>query len=46
MQSMRHSILENRFPEFVKNFMSKLYANKKYPEWAVDALSSVGIQVS
>ena len=46
MKSIRQSILDDRFPEFVKDFMNKQFLNKKYPEWAVEALSSVGIHIS
>jgi queuine tRNA-ribosyltransferase len=43
MRNLRQSILEGRFPLFVREFMSRMYPNGDYPPWAVDALSSVGI---
>ena len=46
MQSIRTSIEENRFPEFVKNFMANMFANKDYPEWIVDALAAVNISLT
>uniref|UniRef100_H3BAY6 Queuine tRNA-ribosyltransferase catalytic subunit 1 n=1 Tax=Latimeria chalumnae TaxID=7897 RepID=H3BAY6_LATCH len=44
MRSVRESILEQRFPQFVQHFMKTMYGSKeKYPRWAVEALSSVNI---
>ncbi|KAJ1173233.1 hypothetical protein NDU88_005072 [Pleurodeles waltl] len=43
MLSVRESILQQRFPEFVQDFMRTMYGDKKYPRWAIDALASVNI---
>ncbi|XP_062827469.1 queuine tRNA-ribosyltransferase catalytic subunit 1 isoform X2 [Anolis carolinensis] len=44
MRSIRESIIEQRFPEFVQNFMKTMYGNSDhYPQWATEALDSVGI---
>ncbi|KAG2471343.1 queuine tRNA-ribosyltransferase catalytic subunit 1 [Polypterus senegalus] len=44
MRSVRQSIVEKRFPDFVRSFMSRMYSGKGgYPEWAVEALASVNI---
>lgn len=43
MLSVRESILQQRFPEFVQDFMRTMYSDKKYPKWATDALESVNI---
>ncbi|XP_054858460.1 queuine tRNA-ribosyltransferase catalytic subunit 1 [Eublepharis macularius] len=44
MRLMRESIMEQRFPEFVQDFMKTMYGNKgSYPLWAKEALASVGI---
>ncbi|XP_033029270.1 queuine tRNA-ribosyltransferase catalytic subunit 1 isoform X2 [Lacerta agilis] len=44
MHSIRESIIEQRFPQFVQDFMKTMYGNfSSYPQWAIDALSSVGI---
>ena len=43
MRNIRESILQNRFPEFVQDFMSRLYPAGDYDEWAVEALASVNI---
>lgn len=46
MKRMRDAILEDRLPAFIKGFFAKLYkVNTKYPEWAVKALSSVGVEL-
>lgn len=40
--------MEDRYPQFVKGFFSKLYNGdkNKYPKWAVDALNGVGVDLS
>ncbi|KAL8622500.1 Queuine tRNA-ribosyltransferase catalytic subunit 1 [Nucella lapillus] len=43
MLGMHTSIIEGRFPEFVRNFFVEMFPEKNYPDWAVDALSSVNI---
>ena len=45
MRSMRQSIIEQRFPDFVRQFMKKMYTeqNQTIPDWAREALESVGI---
>ncbi|XP_053226764.1 queuine tRNA-ribosyltransferase catalytic subunit 1 isoform X2 [Podarcis raffonei] len=44
MHSIRESIIEQRFPQFVQDFMKTMYGNiSSYPQWAIDALTSVGI---
>ncbi|XP_056433161.1 queuine tRNA-ribosyltransferase catalytic subunit 1 [Gadus chalcogrammus] len=44
MLSARQSIIDGRFPDFVKNFMRKMFpSSDQYPSWAVDALASVNI---
>jgi len=45
MRSIRESITEDRFPQFVRNFMKESYPDGKYPDWAVDALASVNIHL-
>lgn len=46
MKSIRNSIKENKFPEFVQKFMLDMYPYKNYPSWTVDALRSVNIELS
>lgn len=45
MKNIRNSIEEDKFPEFVKNFMDNLYPEKKYPSWIIDALNAVNISL-
>jgi len=45
MQCIRESIEQQRFPEFVRNFMRSTYPNKEYPQWIVDALGAVNIHL-
>ena len=43
MRGIRESIEQQRFPEFVCNFMHRMYPSKEYPQWIVDALAAVNI---
>ena len=43
MQSIRQSITEQRFPQFVQEFMNLRFPDGNYDSWAVDALASVNI---
>ena len=47
MRSVRDSIIEDRFPAFLKQFFSDLHKGDKtkYPDWAVDALRTVGVDL-
>jgi len=47
MREMRTSIIEDRFPAFLKQYFSRLYSGDrtKYPTWAVDALKGVGVDL-
>jgi queuine tRNA-ribosyltransferase len=47
MRLVREAILEDRYPQFVKGFFSKLYNGEKdrYPAWAVTALHGVGVDL-
>lgn len=46
MRSMREAIASGRFPDFVRSFLAAQFPGgpKDYPEWAVEALASVGIE--
>ena len=46
MKSIRESLAAGQFPQFVNRFMSAMYPNGKFPDWVVDALSSVNIQLN
>ncbi|KAL7751871.1 Queuine tRNA-ribosyltransferase catalytic subunit 1 [Sorochytrium milnesiophthora] len=43
MREMRESIIAQRFPDWVRKFLTDRYPNGGVPRWAVDALASVGI---
>lgn len=45
MKDIRESIKEQRYPNFVKKFMLDLYPNKEYPQWIIDALGAVNIEL-
>lgn len=47
MRQVREAVLEDRYPQFLKDFFNKLYSGKKekYPEWAVEALRGVGVDL-
>ncbi|KAK9704323.1 Queuine tRNA-ribosyltransferase [Popillia japonica] len=46
MKSIRESITEQRFPEFVKIFVNGLYPQRDYPKWVTKALTSVNINLA
>lgn len=43
MRRIRSSIMEDKFPSFVRSFMKTRYKDGCYPTWIVDALGAVGI---
>jgi queuine tRNA-ribosyltransferase len=47
MGMVREAIIQDRYPQFVKDFFSRLYngEKEKYPTWAVDALKGVGVDL-
>ncbi|KAF7559834.1 hypothetical protein G7046_g4332 [Stylonectria norvegica] len=46
MREVRQTVIEDRFPAYVRQFFAGLYDDKsKYPDWAVDALQTVGIDL-
>ena len=46
MRSVREAIIKDEYPAFIRTFMRKMYADGKYPQWAVDALASVGVDLT
>lgn len=47
MSAIRASIVERRFPDFVRNFMITMYGDQTLcPPWATEALASVGITLN
>jgi queuine tRNA-ribosyltransferase len=47
MRSLREAIIEDRFPAFLRQFfMDRHDGDKtKYPDWAVEALRTVGVDL-
>ncbi|KAM4058993.1 queuine tRNA-ribosyltransferase domain-containing protein [Hirsutella rhossiliensis] len=46
MKEIRESVIEDRFPDYIRHFFASLHANKTdYPEWAVEALRGVGVDL-
>lgn len=46
MKTIRDSILEDKYPEFVRKFMHDLYPDKTYPSWVQDSLAAVNIKLT
>ncbi|GAB7354312.1 hypothetical protein MBLNU459_g4830t2 [Dothideomycetes sp. NU459] len=48
MRNIRTSIIEDRFPAFIRSYFSTLYAGDKarYPAWVVEALRGVGVNLA
>lgn len=45
MKDMRTSIVEQRFPQFVKDFMLRYHQDEPIPRWIIDALASVNLHL-
>lgn len=45
MSEMRDAIKQNKFPEYVKNFMHTHFENEKIPKWIKDSLHAVNIDI-
>jgi hypothetical protein len=47
MREVREAIKQARYSDFVKEFFATLYYGDKarFPQWAVDALDTVGIHL-
>ncbi|XP_031833295.1 tRNA-guanine transglycosylase isoform X2 [Nomia melanderi] len=43
MQDIRQSIKNQKFPEFIQQFMLNLYPNQEYPAWIINALKAVNV---
>lgn len=43
MRDIRESIKKDKFPEFVCSFMNRMYPDRTFPDWVVEALASVNI---
>ncbi|KAK3727175.1 hypothetical protein QZH41_015194, partial [Actinostola sp. cb2023] len=45
MHGIRESIKQDKFPEYIKTFMCRMYPDRVYPPWVVDSLRSVHIEL-
>lgn len=45
MGRARDAIIEGRFPNYLRTFFENYFGNQGYPEWCVNALRSVGIDL-
>lgn len=45
MGRARDAIINGTFPEYLKNFFAEYFGDKGYPEWCVNALHSVGVDL-
>lgn len=45
MRSIRESIVAGKFVEFIYDFMDKMYPDKNFPKWAIDALKAVQVDL-
>lgn len=45
MGRTRDAILNDTFPEYLKTFFVEYFGNKGYPQWCVNALRSVGVDL-
>ncbi|KAF2997281.1 hypothetical protein E8E14_005910 [Neopestalotiopsis sp. 37M] len=46
MGDVRNAIIEDRYPAFLRQFFADLYSDKaQYPDWAVEALRGVGVDL-
>jgi queuine tRNA-ribosyltransferase catalytic subunit len=45
MGRARDAILEGRFPDYLRSFFLEYFGDAGYPEWCVNALRSVGVDL-
>ncbi|EGO25290.1 hypothetical protein SERLADRAFT_368693 [Serpula lacrymans var. lacrymans S7.9] len=45
MGGARTAIIEGRFPDYLRTFFANYFGHKGYPEWCVNALRSVGVDL-
>lgn len=47
MRDIRQAVIEDRFPALIREFFAGLYEDKtQYPEWAVEALKGVNVDLT
>uniref|UniRef100_A0A1B0CDF0 Queuine tRNA-ribosyltransferase catalytic subunit 1 n=1 Tax=Lutzomyia longipalpis TaxID=7200 RepID=A0A1B0CDF0_LUTLO len=45
MSEIREAIVKDDFPNFIRNFMKEHFAGRDVPQWIVDALKSVNVEL-
>ena len=45
MGGARAAIIKGTFPQYLKEFFASYYGDAGYPEWCVNALKSVGVDL-
>lgn len=45
MEDIRDAICNQKYPEFVRDFMKTQYSDKNVPDWIVNALKAVNIEL-
>ena len=45
MLRLRDAIIQDKLPAFIQDFMIGIYPDKNYPQWATNALGSVGVKL-
>lgn len=45
MGRARDAIVQGTFPEYLKSFFATYFGDRGYPEWCVNALRSVGVDL-
>jgi queuine tRNA-ribosyltransferase len=45
MGGARNAIMNGTFPDYLKAFFKNYFADSGYPQWCVDALRSVGVDL-
>lgn len=46
MREVRDSIIADAFPAYIKSFFGNLYPDGNYPDWTVEALKTVNVDLS
>ncbi|KAI0699546.1 Queuine tRNA-ribosyltransferase [Cytidiella melzeri] len=45
MGRARHAIINGAYPDYLKSFFAEYFGDKGYPEWCVNALRAVGVDL-
>ena len=45
MASIREAVIEDRLPQFIRDFMKKAFPDEAYPTWVVEALTRVNVDL-